>query len=390
MEAVAQATKTGYLFLFDRITGEPLFPIEERPVPEESKLEGERPWPTQPVPVKPEPFLRQHMDTSNINPYVSEKVRDELKKQLASLNSDHMFEPPSLRGTLMFPGFDGGAEWGGNAYDPETNVLYLNSNEVPWIMTMVPTAIAARDTGSAKEGDSFLRGRQAYMTSCIACHGPDRKGGGNNPSLLGVEDRYSPKQMLDLINSGRRMMPAFNHLPEAEKKAIVNYLMRQNFFEVERLDRKELTDNTGEVPYVMTGYKKFRTPDGYPAVDPPWGTLNAINLSTGEYEWRVPLGEYPGLQKKGAAPTGTENYGGPVVTAGGLVFIAATPDEKLRAFNKRNGRLLWEYSLPAAGFATPSVYEVEGKQYLIIACGGGKLGARSGDVYVAFSLPDAD
>lgn len=388
IDAVAQTAKTGFVFLFDRVTGEPLFSVKEQPVPTESNLEGEQLSPTQPVPVKPKPFMRQHMDSTMVNPFVSQDVHADLKKQLSSLNHDHLFEPPSLRGTLMFPGFDGGAEWGGSAFDPETGILYVNSNEVPWIMTMVPTGSQSESGTTSNEETPFKVGRQTYMTNCIACHGPDRRGGGNNPSLIGVGDRYSPSEMLDLINSGRRMMPGFNHLPESRKKAIVNFLIDKKHYEVDpQSDKKELSDSRGALPYAMTGYNKFRTPEGYPAVSPPWGTLNAINLNTGKYEWRIPLGEYDELKERGIPPTGTENYGGPVVTAGGLVFIAATRDQKIRAFNKRTGDLLWEEELPAAGYATPSVYEIDGRQYLVIACGGGKLGTTSGDEYMAFALP---
>jgi quinoprotein glucose dehydrogenase len=137
----------------------------------------------------------------------------------------------------------------------------------------------------------------------------------------------------------------------------------------------------------MTGYNKFLSKEGYPAISPPWGTLNAIDLNSGKLAWRVPLGNDTAFTQKGRPATGTENYGGPVVTAGGLIFIAATKDAKIRAFNKRNGKLVWEAKLPASGFATPSVYEMEGKEYLVIACGGGKLKTRSGDAYVAFALP---
>ena len=141
------------------------------------------------------------------------------------------------------------------------------------------------------------------------------------------------------------------------------------------------------VPYSHTGYNRFLDPDGYPAVKPPWGTLNAIDLNTGEIAWTVPLGELPELTAQGIPPTGTENYGGPVVTAGGLLFIGATKDEKFRAFDKKHRRVLWETSLPAGGYATPATYAVNGKQFVVIAAGGGKMGTKSGDAYVAFALP---
>ena len=387
VDAVAQTTKTGFVFVFNRETGEPLFPIEERPVPTESPLQGEEPWPTQPVPTAPEPFLRQQMTTADINPYVSDSVQSVLRSQLQSLNRDHMFEPPSLRGTLMFPGFDGGAEWGGNAFDPTTDILYVNSNEVPWVMTMLPAgADAVGETGGRDE--PFAVGEQAYRTHCMSCHGPDRTGGGDFPSLRHVGRQYEPRALVHLIRNGRRMMPGFDYLSSGKEKAIVNFLLRREHYALDpdtiRTSEEESSDAP---PYVMAGYDKFRTPKGYPAVSPPWGTLNAINLATGEFLWRTPLGTYPELAADGIPPTGTENYGGPVATAGGLVFIAATLDKKIRAFHQRTGEVLWSAELPAAGFATPSIYEVNGTQYVVIACGGGKLGTESGDAYVAFALP---
>lgn len=387
VDAVAQTTKTGFVYLFERETGEPLFPIEEMEVPAVSVLKGEEVWATQPKPTIPEPFVRQKLNEKNLNPFVSESVHQDLVQQLNSLNKDHIFEPPSLKGTLMFPGFDGGAEWGGSAFDPETGLLYVNSNEVPWIMTMVPTRDQVDSTVATNTVEA---GRIAYRSYCMSCHGADRRGSGSNPSLIGIENRYSANEILDLINTGRRMMPSFQHLSETQKKVIVNYLKDEIHFEIDfNADANKVREGTdASAPYVMSGYRKFQTPDGYPANSPPWGTLNAIDLNTEEYIWRVPLGEYPKLKAEGKSPTGTENYGGPVVTAGGLVFIAATLDEKIRAFDKKTGELLWEEDLPVAGYATPSIYSIDGKQYVVIACGGGKLGTKSGDTYVAFTLPD--
>lgn len=291
----------------------------------------------------------------------------------------------------MFPGFDGGAEWGGSAFDPDTDILYVNSNEVPWIMTMLPTETASpKNVSEVPEATSVSMGREAYRSHCMACHGPDRQGGGDYPALVDVETRYSPSDLVDLIRNGRRMMPGFSHLPERQRKAIVNYLIDEEHFAVDPDSTSRTVDDSPSdtPPYVMAGYEKFRAPDGSPAVSPPWGTLNAINLRTGEYVWRTPLGSYPDLEAAADSQTGAENYGGSVVTAGGLVFIAATPDEKIRAFDNRTGETLWSADLPAAGFATPSIYEVNGRQYVVVACGGGKLGAPSGDAYVAFALPE--
>jgi quinoprotein glucose dehydrogenase len=182
------------------------------------------------------------------------------------------------------------------------------------------------------------------------------------------------------------MMPAFKQLNENEQEAIASYILNiQSAKTKNYIDKNR--DSLFRVPYTITGYNKFLSKEGYPAISPPWGTLNAIDLATGKYIWRIPLGNDTAF-KTAKQPTGTENYGASVVTAGGLLFIAATKDKKLWAFNKRNGKLLWEYDLPTAAFATPSIYAVNGKEYIVIACGGGKLKTKSGDSYIAFKLPD--
>lgn len=377
VDALAQITKSGHVFVLDRETGEPLFPIEEREYPR-SELMGEMTWPTQPLPVKPPPFARQEFreeDITDISPeshaYVLERFRQ--------VRSGGQFVPPSLEGTIIFPGFDGGGEWGGAAFDPETGLLYVNANEMPWILTMFEIA-------GNEELASGGTGRQLYATNCAACHGMDRLGDGQTyPSLLAVEERYTRKDVSELIRTGKGVMPSFGYLSERQRDALVDYL-----FNVTRADHhgEKVEVESSVIPYGHTGYNRFLDQNGYPAVKPPWGTLNAIDLNRGEIAWTVTLGEFPELTARGIPPTGTENYGGPVVTAGGLVFIGATKDEKFRAFDKETGELLWETELPAGGYATPSTYEVNGKQYVVIAAGGGKMGTKSGDAYVAFALPD--
>jgi quinoprotein glucose dehydrogenase len=223
----------------------------------------------------------------------------------------------------------------------------------------------------------------------MACHGADRKGSGDYPSLRHIGKKYNQKQILQIIDNGRRMMPAFKQLPQEDKKSVVAFLLHLKEGTA-AFKPANLVRDTQQPPftgYTMTGYMKFRTPEGYPASKPPWGTLTAINLNTGKAMWQIPFGEYRELVKKGIPITGTENYGGPVVTAGGLLFIAATLDREFRAFDKTTGKLLWETTLPAAGYATPATYEVDGRQYIVIACGGGKLGTPSGDTYAAYALP---
>ena len=380
VDAVAQVTKTGYVFVFNRETGESLFPIKEIEVPQ-SDLRGEETWPTQPAPQIPKPFTRQIFtedDITNLSPESHQAVLERFRQ----IRTGSMWDPPSTQGTLIFPGFDGGAEWGGAAFDPETGILYVNSNEMPWILEMVPL--------EPEDDKPISAGNRIYALNCAACHGSDRSGEGhsNMPSLLNIENRFEEAELQDIITKGRGVMPPFSHLTDEEVSALINYLKDPDAPDAEpiRIDMSRAP----QVLYTHTGYNRFFDPDGYPAIKPPWGTLNAINLNTGEYEWKIPLGEFDELSERGIPQTGTENYGGPVVTSGGLLFIGATKDEKFRAFDKSNGELLWETDLPAGGYATPATYMINGRQYVVIAAGGGKMGTPSGDKYVAFSLPDYD
>jgi quinoprotein glucose dehydrogenase len=372
IDAVAQTTKQGYVFVFERATGRPIFPIVERPVPP-SDLAGEEASPTQPLPVKPPPFARQtftEADATDISP----EARAAVLSQLKAVRTGRQFIPPSKEGTIIFPGFDGGAEWGGAAFDPASGRLYVNANEMAWILTMVEMA-------------PKTPGETVYRRNCASCHGIDRSGATqqNAPALIKLAERLPREQALRIIEHGRGWMPSFGYLAEAQKRDLLRYLYDEEAANVAS------TTKPGEVidvPYTITGYNRFLDPNGYPAVKPPWGTLTAINLNRGEIDWQIPLGEFAELTKRGIPITGTENYGGPIVTAGGLIFIGATKDEKFRAFDKQTGKLLWETQLPAGGYATPSTYAVNGKQYVVIAAGGGKMGTKSGDAYVAFALPD--
>lgn len=381
IDAVAVTTKTGFIFLFDRVTGKPVYDIVEKPVPSTSELKGEKLSPTQPFPTAPAPFMRQHLSEENINPYLSDNSFTDVKKQLASYKHDNMFDPIALTGTIVFPGLDGGGEWGGPTFDPETGVLYVNANEMAWVLT----AVGISNRPSLQENFEQA-GKRLYQNDCMGCHGPERQGSGNFPSLIGVEKKYTPTAFYHLIQSGRRMMPAFKQLDENEQEAIATYVLNIQSSKTKKfVDKKN--DRVFKLPYTITGYNKFLSKEGYPAISPPWGTLNAIDLGSGKYIWKQPLGEDTAF-KNAKQSTGTENYGASVVTKGGLLFIAATKDGMLRAFNKRSGKLLWQFKLPTSAFATPSIYQVKGKEYIAIACGGGKLKTKSGDSYVAFKLPD--
>lgn len=387
IEAVAQPTKNGFLFVLDRETGEPIFEVVEQPFDTSSTLAGEQVFPTQPVPVKPAPFVRQAITPVDINPYLPDSSKAIVKKQFEAANYGHIYSPFSLKPTVMLPGFDGGAEWGGPAFDPETGIMYINSNEMAWYIKMHPNSKVLD-----REEIQLDAGVRLYDKYCRSCHATNRKGTGNNPGILAINQKYEPDEFVTLIRNGRRMMPAFNYLTDQEVEAISIYILEQEkqydyaFVPKRKSDEELESDEQNYMPYKIDGYKKFLSPEGMPAISPPWGTLNAIDLNTGETLWRVPLGEYPEYKKRGIPPTGTENYGGPIATAGGLVFIAATQDGMMRAFHKKTGALLWEYQLPYAGFATPAMYTLNGKQYLVIACGGGKLGTKAGDAYVAFGF----
>ena len=363
IEAIAQITKTGYVYVFNRRTGEPLFPIAYRKAPP-SPLDGEKLAETQPYPVKPPPFTRQAFTQdmiTNRTPEAHAAVLDLFRK----LDSNGMFTPPSLRGTILMPGTDGGGEWGGAAFDPDTALLYVNSNEQPWAIRMV-----THDTTSL------------YNNNCATCHRTDRKGTPPEfPSLVDIGKRRSREEIASIIREGTGRMPGFDYLGRGINE-IVDFLMTGQ-------DKgSAVAKDANWQKYRNEGYILMRDPDGYPPVTPPWGTLNAIDLNKGEIRWQIPFGEYPELVAKGIKNTGSDNYGGPVVTASGLLFIGATNfDKKFRAYDKLTGKLLWETVLPAAGNATPSIYELNGREYVVIVCGGGKNGAPSGSSIVAFALP---
>jgi quinoprotein glucose dehydrogenase len=383
IDAVAQGTKHGILFVFDRVTGEPLWPIEERPVPA-STLRGEQAWPTQPFPVKPAPLMRQNYTEEDISITSPEARAASLDRIRVSPNFGP-FPAPALQETIMFPGFDGGMEWGGGAADPN-GIYYVNVNEMPWIVQMVETRRA--------DGTPLPRGEKEYMTYCAACHGLDRKGNpaGGFPSLIDVEKRKTRIEVETLTQKGGGRMPPFDQIPPAQRDAIHDYILSvpAPASGGGRPDEQKTTPDSPDhsPPYAFAGFKRYLDREGYPAIKPPWGTLNAVDLNTGEIKWKVPLGEYKELTARGIAPTGTENYGGPVVTAGGVIFIAATADEKIRAFDKDSGEVLWQAELPFGGNATPSTYTAGGRQFVVISAGGGKSGRPAGGSLVAFALPE--
>lgn len=372
VDAVAQTSKQGYVYLFNRLTGKPLFPLAWRKYPA-SDVPGEVAAAGQRLPVTPAPFARQRLTAALLTNRTPEAHAWAVQR-FKTFRSEGQFVPFTVgQPTVVFPGFDGGAEWGGPAVDPSTGVLYVNANDLAWTGELAPNT---SDQAS---------GRGLYLSQCSVCHRGDRAGSPPDfPSLVHVGQRLTPQQIGQRIRQGKGRMPGFTNLKPAQLSALVDYLISGKSKE---LAGGETTPSL--MKYRFTGYNKFLDPAGYPAVAPPWGTLNAIDLNTGKYLWKIPLGDYPELAAKGLKHTGTENYGGPIVTGGGLVFIAATNfDNQFRAFDSATGKLLWQATLPFAGNGTPATYAVNGRQYVVIGAGGGRAVNRpTGGVYVAFALP---
>jgi quinoprotein glucose dehydrogenase len=377
IDALAQLTKYGRLWLLDRRTGKPLVHYETIRPPQ-SDVDGEKLSETQVLPTEPAPYARQQV-TPEILTNRTPAAHAAVLEQFGKLSSGPQFTPPGFKGTVIFPGFDGGGEWGGAAWDPETGIMYINATEMAWILRLVPRRVGAE----------AMTGSTLYRQNCSGCHRLDRKGSPPEfPSLENISSRLSRDQIRDMVLHGGGRMPAFAQIGDGAVDAIVEYLISGKDV---RLDGAEHPKTTKFSPlkYGIDGYNRWLDPDGYPAVAPPWGTLNAIDLNTKKYVWKKPFGEFPALVQQGLRNTGSENYGGGVITKSGLFFIAATShDSKIRAFDKANGDVLWEATLPAAGNATPAVYEMNGREYVVIAAGGGKWGEPSGGSYVAYALPE--
>ncbi|WP_304234454.1 PQQ-binding-like beta-propeller repeat protein [Jiulongibacter sediminis] len=367
VDAVSQTTKHGFVFVLDRDTGESLYPIEERAVPA-SNLPGEEAWPTQPFPTAPKAFVKQFMTENDLNHFSDEDHKAILEK-FRSVRYEGLFTPPDLKGTLSLPATRGGANWGGSAYDPNTNYLYIRGNNLPEIQTIVD----ADEFFKARNNSVYEQGRVKYEQHCGACHGVDRKGIANTfPSLIDLKDRYEEKLTLEKIRMGSGKMPGFKGIiSTAEENAIIAFLYDKKDQGIE-VPQETHSTFSGSRYANITAYRTWSDPSGNPSMKGPYNTLSALNLETGEYEWQIPVGNDPKLQEENGPYTGLLARSGPVVTAGGLVFISGADDKKIWAFDKKTGEMVWEKELPAANNANISTYSIDGKQYIALSVGGTK------------------
>lgn len=399
IDAVAQTSKVGFLYVFNRETGEPLFPIEERPVPA-SDVPGEKAYPTQPFPLKPKPYARQVLTENDLSDF-SPEAHDSLVQVLRRSRYDGLFTPPSVKGSINFPGTIGGSEWGGAAVDPATGVIYLKSNESPEIDMLVKIDNSQVSDAAAEQ----VNGREVYITYCASCHKADRTGSEPLfPSLVGLKKRMSEELALLRIREGAGKMPPFKQILNGKEKAVVDFLFDKrrdpsvpNDYDLQEIQRNRTSNSlvkadslakkdTGVMYLNTLAYNQLRDIEGRPSIKPPYGTLNAIDLNTGDYLWTVPAGNIEEWQKKGAPRTGSTGSPGPIVTGGGLVFLGGGRDKKLAAYDKKTGKLIWEYALPAFSSSTPSSYTVNGKQYIAVSVAGNK--EHPAGMIMAFALPN--
>lgn len=398
VDAVMVSTKSGYVFTFERRTGRPVFPIEERSVPQ-TDIPGEVTSPTQPFPTAPEPFARQRMTAADLSPYLAPDERAAIAKTVAGLRNEGPFTPPSRQGSLQIPGSSGGTNWGNGAVDPRTGRLYVVSIEVPAILRLEPPSDKPRTMFTGGSESSAPPGASVYAQNCAQCHGAQRAGQPPAvPSLIGIAERRPVGDVREIVSRGRAVMPAFNLKPQDMKDLLVYLGFAPKAVEASQPVGAGTPPHEGNGPSngdgpikLKTGYNFLFSKAMLPASAPPWSTLTAYDMNRGKKLWQVPFGELPNLKGSGSLfPRGT------IVATGGGLLIAGSQDRTLRVWNSDNGKLLWKAALPSTPGGVPAVYKADGRQFIALPVGSydpalAKMmskGAPAGrNSIVAFALP---
>jgi quinoprotein glucose dehydrogenase len=393
VDVVAEANKEGFVWVFNRDTGKPLWPIEERPVPK-SPMPGEETWPTQPFPSMPPPFARQSFTGKDLNPFISSEEHDKLLAEMEGARNQGLFTPPSTQNTVEMPGNNGGANFGGAASDPEHGLLYVVSKDLPAMLKLELDQKAEASGGSPEQ-----QGRSVFVANCQLCHGADLKGQPPGvPALIDVGSRLPVKEIRATVRQGKGPMPAFAALKDPELDALLAYLQHpERATDVESTKQTAVSDPV--TAHYRSGFGFMFTSSGLPAISPPWTTLTAYDLNAGTIRWQIPLGEVPELAEQGHKDTGSHfPKTAPVVTAGGIIFTG-TRDRKVRAIDAETGNVLWEATLDAALEGMPAVYEINGREFVVFCAaaqattythaqpGHPAVNAPIPGAYVAFALP---
>jgi quinoprotein glucose dehydrogenase len=405
LDVVAQAGKTGLLYVLDRETGKPLWPMEERPVPE-STMPGEHASPTQPIPSVPPPFVRLTFTESEVDPYLlTKEEQDKVKAIIRASAKDQMFAPPTTHDTIEMPGSRGGSNWGMTAANPTDGMVYVSSIDAPAVLHLFADEPEELGFGVVRTGGP--PGGIVYQKNCQMCHGGNREGA-MGPSLVDITNRLGLDAIRSTVVNGKGQMPAFTTLSEQELNSLLAYLADPNSsggstFSMPFLRQTKPKSNDapadllvasggapagktapgmkipGIGPYGMMGgppypagidTPKIRYYSGwnvmYKYINPPWSTLVAYDLNQGTIKWKVPIGEEETAVRMGAKDTGAiEEQRGIIVTSTGLLFLASS-DGKVRAYDDKTGKTLWTSQLPGGNKAIPAMYEVDGRQYLVI------------------------